>query len=266
MGDVFLNSRLVPKAQEAVDPLLVYFHAQRTGGSKFRHILGDVYGPERVYATQFIDEFEHWEKLSEADLAPYRAFAGHSNYKDIGIRSRRCLYVGLLRHPVARAISLYFYCQTKEGHALQELANTLDMYSFYIEASELKPKYMENVQCLRLCGKPDADAAISIVEKEYLALGSAEDLPSFVSVLGSVLGWPGVDVARIPPDRERYEGLWTRSFEQLVVAGNQEDLKLYEYARSRYFSDKGKGRPDERGVIGGRLREVARKGRDWLGR
>lgn len=228
MTQVFVNPAIAQQVPDMEDPLIVFFHAQRTGGSRFRHVLAEIYGQDHVYATQWIDDFKHWKDLTPAELDEFRAFAGHSNYEPIGM-VRPCLMVSLLRHPVYRAMSLYFYCQTKDGHALREMANSLDMFSFYREASSWKPHYFQEVQCRRISGVRKADAAIEMIHSSYLAIGSVEALPEFIGGVGDALRWPSVDVSAIPADSERYSQHWSDDFAEMVLDGNMEDMRLYEY-------------------------------------
>lgn len=229
----FLTSDPDMREPRATD-LLVFFHAQRTAGSALRHIFIEGCGHENVYTTHTIPDYKHWPELSDEQLRPYKVFAGHSNFCEMQT-DRRLLYVTLLRNPVYRAASLYFYCQRKDGHALRELANSTDMDEFYRQGSKLKPKYFRNTMCLRTCGKPSADRAIQLIESRYLAVGATENLPGFVDQLGGILGWPKIEVPRQESDHSRYINLMSEDFIEMVQRESAEDVRLWNHMCDRYF-------------------------------
>jgi hypothetical protein len=223
----FLNRKLIETARRD-DCLIVFPHTQRTGGKAFRdQVLGVAYGAERIYSATLGTGAKNWREVTAEDLRGFRVYTGASNYADLD-KGRPCVFVGLLRHPLFRAISVYNFCRKRADHRLHQLAATLSLEEFYPEASRVYPVYLQNTQCLRLCGKPDARKARQTIEEKYLGVGFTADLGAFAETLGAALGWPPIQMDRMTPDEERYADRVTPEFRDLVLKESAEDLKLYE--------------------------------------
>ena len=222
----FINKRLSDLVTKD-DLLLIFTHAQRTGGNTFRkEVLTREFGRDAVYTTQYVPGYRKLQYLTDEDLANYKVYTGHSNYRKLTLH-RTCLFVSLIRHPLYRAVSLYFYCKRKEGHVLRDLANRESLENFYAEGTRQAPSYFKNTMCLRVGGRASADIAIEAMRKSYIGVGFTDTLEDFANELGRIFRWPQFHIASRENDAERYEKLVTDEFREKVLDDNQEDLKLY---------------------------------------
>lgn len=227
MGTVFINQLLVPLASHP-DALIVHPHAQRTGGGTLRnHVLAAAFGKERVYSRMFVKDYKPWRKLTDDDLRGFCAYTDLSDYRDLPL-ARQCLPVALLRYPVYRAVSLYHFVRRKHAHDLHDLAMSHSLEEFYRLGSSINPRYFRNVQTTRICGHTDARMALDYILTRYLAVGFTSNLPEFADMLSRLFGWSGVHVEGKTPDRERYDTQITRTFRDMVLRENEEDLALFE--------------------------------------
>lgn len=224
----FINPKLVALARRD-DTLIVFPHAQRTGGKVLRDsVLAAAYGKDRIYSVSSRGTGSKlWRDVTAGDLKGFRVYTGASNFADLD-KSRPCVFLALLRHPLYRVISLYNYCRKRTDHRLYELATRLPLEDFYREASKVYPIYLRNTQCLRICGKPSASKARRTLEEKYLGAGLSRDIAGFAKALGEALGWPPIPVDSIAPDEERYADLITPGFRDIVLRESAEDLKLFE--------------------------------------
>jgi len=234
MASVFINPVYDDAPYQAGD-LVTFFHAQRTGGSALRHLLGAAVGKPRVYCTQFAEDFVHWENVEPARLDGVLVFAGHSNFQDRDL-SRRLLPVSLMRHPVYRNISLYYYARKFQNQFLHPLTEGRGLEEFYDVASAKKPVYFNDVLCRRVCGEPSAAKAIALIESRYFVVGATERLGDFVSALFGKLGVAIPEVPAKQSDAEQYrEELANEGLVARILANNPEDVALFDYLNERYF-------------------------------
>lgn len=223
----FINRKLVELARRD-DTLIVFPHAQRTGGKAFRdQVLAAAYGKDCIYSVSRGTGSKLWRDVTAEDLKGFRVYTGASNFADLD-KGRPCVFLALVRHPLYRVVSLYGYCRKRADHRLYELATKLPLEDFYREASQVYPIYLRNTQCLRICGKPSAHKARRTLEEKYLGAGLSSDIGGFAKALGEALGWPPIQVDSIAPDEERYADLITPGFRDIVLRESAEDLKLYE--------------------------------------
>lgn len=232
--ELFLNPRFIDQVIEEQD-LLVFFHAQRTAGSAFRHILADAFGKDKVFCTQYAGEFKHWELITEEELQEQRVFAGHSNFEEKGW-ARKLHYTSILRHPVYRTFSLYYYCQKYPNQFLHDFAKDKSIEDFYYAASEKKPKYFNNVLCRRIAGVTDFQSAKKSIEDRFFLIGATESFSKFVQQFLASQNLPAQDVPKAKRDVERYgELLEKTTLVKDILSNNKEDEKLFRYFNREYF-------------------------------
>lgn len=227
MAPYFINEQLVPLATKP-ETLVVYPHAQRTGGVTLRkRVLAVVFGEQKVYNRHYTENAKKWRNLRDADLNGYRAFTDLCDYRDIGLK-RPVAFIASLRHPLYRAASIYFWVKKKDGHRHQQQALTLGLEDFYRVASGEHPEYFRNVQCMRVCGEPDAGKALQTIREKYIGAGFTNQLAEFVSALCEVFSWPPIALEGKGDDSDRYDASITPGFRDIVLEENAEDLKLFE--------------------------------------
>ena len=224
----FINPALADLARRE-DTLIVFPHTQRTGGKALRdQVLCVVYGGDRVYSASRGTGTKAWQDVTKAELESFRVYTGPSNFADLN-KGRPTVFVGLVRHPVYRAISYYHYCRKRAGHRLHEIANRTSLEEFYAEASKVSPSYMRNTQCLRMAGVADARKAQETVSEKYLGVGFTEDVGGFANALSGILGWRPIRIQTAQADDKRYAEEGTPQFRNRVMEESAEDLKLYEW-------------------------------------
>jgi len=224
----FINPALADLARRE-DTLIVFPHAQRTGGKTLRdEVLSAVYGADRVYSASRGTGTKAWKDVAKADLDGFRVYTGPSNFADLD-KGRPTVFLGLVRHPLYRAISLYHYCRKGTWHKLHPIANRTTLEQFYAEASKINPPYFHNTQCLRMSGAADVRKVQKAVGRKYLGVGFTEEIGTFSGALGSVLGWPQIDVETAQTDDKRYAQQGSPEFRNRVLKESAEDLKMYEW-------------------------------------
>jgi hypothetical protein len=225
--DYFINEKLIPLARDPAT-LLVFPHAQRTGGRTMRSkVLVGLFGEKLVYNSHYLPETKEWYELTDEDIAPFRAYVDIFNFSEPNF-TRPFVLLGLIRHPLYRAVSYYFYVRQRAKHTQHELAKQTTMEEYFRQGSALKAKYHSNVQCMRICGQADTDAAINLIRRRYVGVGLTGKVGLYIAALGERLGWPRLNLEKLPPDEERYGKLITPEYRDMVLALNQADLQLYE--------------------------------------
>jgi hypothetical protein len=218
------------EAARSQDSLIVFPHAQRTGGKALRdQVLCEAYGAECVYSASRGTGSKSWEEVTAAELAPFRVYTGPSNFADLD-KGRPTVFLALLRHPLYRAVSLYHYCRKLTGHRLHDMAMRSTLEEFYPQASRTNPPYFRNTQCLRISGTTDARRAQETILGKYLGFGFSADVEGFGNALQGALGWDAALNCKPSRDEARYDDQITSKFRDQVLSESAEDLKLFEWA------------------------------------
>jgi hypothetical protein len=224
----FINAGLLA-ASAADDAFIVFTHAQRTGGSAFQREMIRGFGEERLYLSKRRGS-KPWRELTAADFLNKKAYAGHVNFeeKDFG---RPVYFVSLLRHPLYRVASLYFYAKKKDGHKFRQLANDASFEDFYTTASNITPSYFRNTQCWRIGGKPNSEIAMAAIHEHYIGVGFTSNLLPFFSLIAEAHHWPAPKLTDRDQDESRYDHLISNALRDRILEDNLEDLSLYNNVR-----------------------------------
>lgn len=225
---MIVSSELLSRAMED-GGLICFFHAQRTGGSELRQFFVRAYGQEAVYAAQYVQPYKKWLKLTSDDIDAFRVFVGTDSFKpkDLG---RPVTNVGIVREPFFRTVSIYNYCKTKFGHPLRDLALGHNFEDFFNEAVKIRPQYLINMCCRRLCGEPSYDAAMDSAHANFGIVGLTERLDIMTAKLIDAYKLIGVAGSRSAgSDEGRYVSYLSSPIRDKILELNAEDLRLYQY-------------------------------------
>jgi hypothetical protein len=225
---MFVNAEVLSRGLKP-DPLFVFIHCQRTGGSNFERWLHKVFPAEETYDKKH-PSFVQWQKLgSLAALDKYRLFSGFSDYKE-PTSARPVLFLGIARHPFYRIASLKNLAKKKTDHFLHDLAQ-VDLETFYTEGRQRRPWYFDNLQTRRLAGQIDAYKAIEAIRRDFGLVATTDFLSSASEVLKDFFGWtvaplPPLDA---PPDAERYAAQAKLPIYDKICQDNDADMKVFEF-------------------------------------
>ena len=234
----YINPRFKEKAIQEND-LITFLHGQRTAGSNFRvQVLAQAFSENQIYAPQYVDGWKQWKNLNFEELGGYRAFVGHCDYQKKEM-FRDVHFITLLRHPVYRFFSLYYYSKNRKDSRYNELAEKYELKDFFqqlIISSTSGYNYFNNAMCRRISGHPDFETTLKCIEESYLAIGCTERMSSFAEWFAEQLEIDELGVKSVEADREKYAHLLDdQDLIDMILRHNQEDEKLFRYMNENYF-------------------------------
>ena len=217
-------------------PMIIFAHIEKTGGTTLNGILRTYHGMHYAHVRALHHAAAPNERAVHADdLKLYRRLApgldcvsGHAVrpwvLRDEGLQD--CLYMTVLREPIARYVSYYTY-----GGGVQRKPWP---YTFedYLDQEEFK-----NYQVKRIAGVADADVALDIIKESFMATAVLECMDKLLENLDRV--WPGIlaDAKRVGRRNERTD---TRrqalldDYQEEITANNAEDIKLYNFLNENF--------------------------------
>src|SRR5690606_39216789 len=184
--------------------------------------------------------------LARAAPGTIQHVAGHLSYGIHESFAAPCLYYTVLREPVDRLVSLYYFIRTARDHPRHAPVSDMSLEEFAL--SGLNPE-IENCQTKMLSGRPesnfidgpetcsevDFERGVAHMEADWMMAGLFEDLQGSVFLLCKRMGWPQQVLGRRNVTKKRAPRVRLSAREiEAIRSVNQFDLRLYEHARKRH--------------------------------
>lgn len=222
-------------------PTVIFVHVPKTGGITLGCSLRWQYGSRHTFTTKWNAPAaaNPFEALSEASRRRIRVVKGHVLYGVDRFLPQPCTYVTMLRDPVPRVLSLYYFVQANWP---ESEAGQASLRAFVAES--ILP-YRPNDQTRRLSGRatdaqgrlPDdaLDVARANLDADFAAVGTTERFDETMVLWQRRLGW------RRPPFYVRSNTNRSRPTRDaidddvlaLIRADNAMDVALYDALTDR---------------------------------
>jgi hypothetical protein len=227
----------------------IFDHIPKTGGSAFKSVLEQIFGAENV-SPAVSGRSELW---AEQKYAGYRVITGHFHSPiPRGDRTNRRARITMLRHPVDRAISEYYYYRNDvervEWNRLAILAKDHDLYCYAKLLEARKDMAISNFYSRRFASQLSrqlwGDRKVLQLAKAALArydfVGIQENFVDSVDLFCCEFGLPPIletPRVNVTSSRTALQELDSTTYDQLVKM-NRLDIELYEHALSRFQAKK----------------------------
>lgn len=218
-------------------PQLIYLHIEKAAGSSQRVLLYENYGEDDVYWLGLEPGLMIPADLDET-FTDRRVLGGHFDYPTFATVQRPLLFTAVVREPIARAFSLYYYCahmatpDVREGWRSRGLVP-----SSMLRTLERCPSFLGQVndrQNFQLSGVRHFEETRAHMRAHNFVVGCIDNLTAFNGELGDLLGWSKKAVARHNAGPAGYYEhiLSEPGLLEKITELNREDQKLYNFIKS----------------------------------
>ncbi|MGF1514702.1 MAG: sulfotransferase family 2 domain-containing protein [Elainellaceae cyanobacterium] len=221
---------------------LIFLHIPKAAGTTMASILRAHYGSEASYRTR-MHAFAHLQTLPEAERRRLRLIHGHMPFGLHKHLPQPAVYVTLLRHPVERVISHYYFVLKSPSHPGYPVAQAARSIAEYVGCG--LQKQTNNVQTRHIsgvggtagfddCTPQHLQQAKRNLDRAFVVAGTSEQFDATLLLLGQRLGWSPSPYPRlnVNPQRPKRELISPRAI-AIIERYNALDLALYHYVNQR---------------------------------
>ena len=229
------------------DETVIFLHIPKTAGTTLHDIIGRQYVASEMH-TMLLDvpeSIKQFLALSEAERGQFKMIRGHMGYGLHQFVPRPCQYFTILRDPVERVISTYYFIKRTPGHFFYHIFKEENLtLKGYVESGY--SNMMDNGQTRMLaggdgnilegeCTQEMFEQAKENLRRSFVLVGLTERFDETLLLLRHQFGWRRLFYIRknVSPHRLEKETLSPDTLEA-ILAMNRYDLALYEYAQSLF--------------------------------
>ncbi|MEL6441277.1 MAG: sulfotransferase family 2 domain-containing protein [Cyanobacteria bacterium J06621_8] len=237
-------------SQGGYSPLVIFLHIPKAAGTTLRDILCRQYKKEYIYeldSKNFLQSQEDFKQLDPKEKDKIQLLMGHMYFGLHEFMSLPSTYITMLRNPIKKVISYYYFVSKLTTHPDYELikSQNISLKEYCI----MKRPNMCNAQTRFLAGENFSEVnnepemleqAKRNLQDYFSIVGITERFNETLILMKQKLGWD------LNPYYYKRNTNRTDSYAKLNISDdtletireyNQLDIELYEYACERFEHD-----------------------------
>lgn len=224
----------------------VFVHIPKTAGTTLNLIMERQYSSGKIASihapVENAAQINRIQKLPPNQKQKIQLIKGHTFFGWHEFLPQKCDYFTILRNPVERFISNYFFLLKKKGHPLgQKLVKqhvTLEDFVNWTGEDNYQTRYLaKNIGEKNLdiknedCNRQTLELAKKNLQENFTVVGTVEEFDKTLLILKNTFGWKNIYYKVRNRNKQRpASSLISQETLDLIKEKNKFDLELYQYA------------------------------------
>ncbi|MDN5203108.1 sulfotransferase family 2 domain-containing protein [Fulvivirgaceae bacterium BMA10] len=224
---------------------VVFLHIPKAGGTTLRHILLSQYERKNIFYTVDGNPDQSEKKylgLDEKSRNGIKLVIGHIGFSDVFFLNDKKKFITMLRDPVARVISHYYYAKKSPDHYLYNHINekklTLMEYVQEMPTIELENGQTRLISGLNVplgaCSNEMLEMAKKNLKMNFTAVGLMERFDESLILYKRRLNWRNPYYIKANVSKEKKNSTVSQEIIDIILENNQFDIALYEFVKQNF--------------------------------
>jgi hypothetical protein len=224
--------------------LIVFMHIPKTAGTTLRLLIEQNYKIWEIYR-------ENKETPEKIKILPYiKCIQGHQPFGYHDIHDRTPTYITMLRDPVQRVISEYYYIKVARPHdpyifdkiweenlSLEDYVNSTDE-KFLLRTQNMQTRFASGSLSL---DKIDLEKAKENLMNHFSVVGITEMFDQSILAMKKIFGWKNISYEkRVVNNARPREIQYPQELIDRIKEKNKLDQALYDWAKFLFINTHGK--------------------------
>ena len=220
------------------ESIVIFLHIPKAAGSTLNRVIAQSYPPEAIHKIGGKTRSVELAEVAEVTRMPtaVRLLSGHSPFGVHTALSRPFTYIAMLRDPVERMLSHYYFAKRLATHPMHAAiaSGEMTLTGFARKLSNTQTRY--------IAGSDLSEDEATLLERakanlseHFSVVGLSERFDESVVLFERVLGWRvrAFGNSNVTQGRPKADGHSSEELEA-IRESNQLDLALYAHARERF--------------------------------
>jgi hypothetical protein len=232
-----------PESSPSSDAL-IFIHLYKTGGTTLNRIIEWEYKISKICSvepTWWQWSYQRIRRWSPSRLGKMEVFKGHMPFGLHRLIPRPANYITVLREPVERAISDYYFARRFKPHRHHRASLQLSLEEFFLQKHEhnLQSRILAGPNSHELfpstCDAHTLAAAKDNLARRFIVVGLTERFDETLALLKARLGWKvrWYRSFRVADNRLAQHQIAAKTL-ALIHEKEQFDIALYDYGSSLF--------------------------------
>ncbi len=223
---------------------LIFLHIPKAGGTTLHRIIERNYRKNVIFSIRAYDidsirkSIDELKNLPEMQRARLKVLRGHMPFGLHEHLPQPSTYITMLRNPVDRVLSHYYYARQRPDHYLHDEARRMNLRDYVCSgiSAELENgqvrllsgvKEVDGINGSEPCSTETLEIAKRNLREHFAVVGITERFDEFLILLKRELGFRNVFYIPLNITRDKKDTPNDTSF---IAEHNKLDMELYRYA------------------------------------
>ena len=219
---------------------LIFLHIPKTAGTTLNRIIEWQYSPFAIYT---IDPYrirataERLKRLPEARRRRLRVVRGHLSYGIHECLPQGATYITMLRDPVARVLSAYYFVLRRPFNPLhrklkKERLGVEDCLRLFPDRQNLQCRFIAGVKDAAPADERLVEMAKENLTKSFSVVGISERFEESLMLMAKTFAWeiPSYENRKVAKTRPQIDP----GVVEMIRDHNRLDLELYEFGKGLF--------------------------------